>query len=222
MSKFFIFVLFFFFSPAPNTFCLLPSLKTSSAKNKPMSLVIRITIAVRTLSGLCLSRTFLVLVFSFFYLLKIYNFFAITGALPLMITGIQARQVEWTFFLPYSQWSWIPLVHLRSFWKHTHTHTHPRTYTHTHTHTYPERTQSVGKKTKKSRWHLGMRSQNRAEDVMAEVFRAMKTLNFVRIISKKKEEKKGKYIKKHIHARVLFKFFTHSHTYILLYCSNGR
>lgn len=31
---------------------------------------------------------------------------------------------------------------------------------------------------KRSRWHLGMRSQNRPEEVMAEVFRAMQTLNF--------------------------------------------
>lgn len=31
---------------------------------------------------------------------------------------------------------------------------------------------------KRSRWHLGMRSKNRPEDIMAEVYRAMKALNF--------------------------------------------
>jgi hypothetical protein len=34
---------------------------------------------------------------------------------------------------------------------------------------------------KRSRWHLGMRSQNSPEDVMSEVFRALKALGFVRV-----------------------------------------
>jgi 5'-AMP-activated protein kinase catalytic alpha subunit len=36
----------------------------------------------------------------------------------------------------------------------------------------------VNKDNKKSRWHLGIRSQSPPQDIMAEIFRAMKTLDF--------------------------------------------
>ena len=32
---------------------------------------------------------------------------------------------------------------------------------------------------KKAKWHLGIRSQSRPNDIMHEVFRAMKTLGYV-------------------------------------------
>ena len=37
---------------------------------------------------------------------------------------------------------------------------------------------SAKAKTKRPKWHLGIRSQSRPEDIMAEVFKAMKKLNY--------------------------------------------
>ena len=41
------------------------------------------------------------------------------------------------------------------------------------------------KPTKKAKWHLGIRSQSKPQDIMNEVFKAMKTSNLVRIYFKK-------------------------------------
>jgi 5'-AMP-activated protein kinase catalytic alpha subunit len=37
-----------------------------------------------------------------------------------------------------------------------------------------------GNPIKRAKWHLGIRSQSRPQDIMNEVYRAMKTLDFVR------------------------------------------
>ena len=37
-----------------------------------------------------------------------------------------------------------------------------------------------GNPIKRAKWHLGIRSQSKPQDIMNEVYRAMKTLNFVR------------------------------------------
>jgi len=42
----------------------------------------------------------------------------------------------------------------------------------------PQGNSKASRIVKRSRWHLGMRSKNRPEDVMAEVYRAMGALNF--------------------------------------------
>ncbi len=39
----------------------------------------------------------------------------------------------------------------------------------------------IKKPTKKAKWHLGIRSQSKPQDIMNEVFKAMKTSNMVRI-----------------------------------------
>lgn len=39
-----------------------------------------------------------------------------------------------------------------------------------------------GTPVKRAKWHLGIRSQSKPNDIMNEVYRAMKALNFVRII----------------------------------------
>ena len=36
-----------------------------------------------------------------------------------------------------------------------------------------------GNPIKRAKWHLGIRSQSKPQDIMNEVYRAMKTLNFV-------------------------------------------
>ena len=36
-----------------------------------------------------------------------------------------------------------------------------------------------GNPIKRAKWHLGIRSQSRPQDIMNEVYRAMKTLDFV-------------------------------------------
>jgi len=38
-----------------------------------------------------------------------------------------------------------------------------------------------GNPIKRAKWHLGIRSQSRPQDIMNEVYRAMKTLDFVGI-----------------------------------------
>ena len=38
-----------------------------------------------------------------------------------------------------------------------------------------------GNPIKRAKWHLGIRSQSKPQDIMNEVYRAMKTLNFVRV-----------------------------------------
>ena len=44
-----------------------------------------------------------------------------------------------------------------------------------------------GNPIKRAKWHLGIRSQSKPQDIMNEVYRAMKTLNFVRdLLSKRK------------------------------------
>lgn len=40
-----------------------------------------------------------------------------------------------------------------------------------------------GTPVKRAKWHLGIRSQSKPNDIMNEVYRAMKALNFVRLIS---------------------------------------
>ena len=39
-----------------------------------------------------------------------------------------------------------------------------------------------GNPIKRAKWHLGIRSQSKPQDIMNEVYRAMKTLNFVRYL----------------------------------------
>lgn len=39
-----------------------------------------------------------------------------------------------------------------------------------------------GTPVKRAKWHLGIRSQSKPNDIMNEVYRAMKALNFVRFI----------------------------------------
>lgn len=39
-----------------------------------------------------------------------------------------------------------------------------------------------GTPVKRAKWHLGIRSQSKPNDIMNEVYRAMKALNFVRLI----------------------------------------
>ena len=41
-----------------------------------------------------------------------------------------------------------------------------------------------GNPIKRAKWHLGIRSQSKPQDIMNEVYRAMKTLNFVSLIGK--------------------------------------
>ena len=40
-----------------------------------------------------------------------------------------------------------------------------------------------GTPVKRAKWHLGIRSQSKPNDIMNEVYRAMKALNFVRLIT---------------------------------------
>ena len=51
------------------------------------------------------------------------------------------------------------------------------------------------KPTKKAKWHLGIRSQSKPQDIMNEVFKAMKTSNMVRFIFFSNTEKKFKIFK---------------------------
>ena len=68
----------------------------------------------------------------------------------------------------------------------THTHTHTLTHTHTHTHTHQPMALARGSSAvpraprtfKRSKWHLGIRSQSRPQDIMAEIFRKLKALEF--------------------------------------------
>jgi hypothetical protein len=39
----------------------------------------------------------------------------------------------------------------------------------------------LGNPIKRAKWHLGIRSQSRPQDIMNEVYRAMKTLDYVSI-----------------------------------------
>jgi 5'-AMP-activated protein kinase catalytic alpha subunit len=39
--------------------------------------------------------------------------------------------------------------------------------------------QDIKKSTKKAKWHLGIRSQSKPQDIMNEVFKAMKSSNMV-------------------------------------------
>ena len=48
-----------------------------------------------------------------------------------------------------------------------------------------------GNPIKRAKWHLGIRSQSKPQDIMNEVYRAMKTLNFVRYIFVKSKENYG-------------------------------
>lgn len=40
-----------------------------------------------------------------------------------------------------------------------------------------------GTPVKRAKWHLGIRSQSKPNDIMNEVYRAMKALNFVRFVA---------------------------------------
>lgn len=42
-----------------------------------------------------------------------------------------------------------------------------------------------GTPVKRAKWHLGIRSQSKPNDIMNEVYRAMKALNFVRLIARR-------------------------------------
>ena len=44
-----------------------------------------------------------------------------------------------------------------------------------------------GNPIKRAKWHLGIRSQSKPQDIMNEVYRAMKTLNFVRDLLNQKK-----------------------------------
>ena len=44
-----------------------------------------------------------------------------------------------------------------------------------------------GNPIKRAKWHLGIRSQSKPQDIMNEVYRAMKTLNFVRYLLNQKK-----------------------------------
>ena len=86
---------------------------------------------------------------------------------------------EMEFFLTY--------VPVHTLTPHTHTpHTHTHTLTHTHTHTHQPMALARGSSTvpraprtfKRSKWHLGIRSQSRPQDIMAEIFRKLKALEF--------------------------------------------
>ena len=46
-----------------------------------------------------------------------------------------------------------------------------------------------GTPVKRAKWHLGIRSQSKPNDIMNEVYRAMKALNFVRSFSSNQRAK---------------------------------
>ena len=70
-----------------------------------------------------------------------------------------------------------------------------------------------GNPIKRAKWHLGIRSQSKPQDIMNEVYRAMKTLNFVSL---------GNCRKKNWHFSSTKLFFFNSIFFLCHNCRNGK
>ena len=71
-----------------------------------------------------------------------------------------------------------------------------------------------GNPIKRAKWHLGIRSQSKPQDIMNEVYRAMKTLNFVSLGNCRKY-KLAFFLKPNFFYLIHFYFF-------VINCRNGK
>ena len=66
-----------------------------------------------------------------------------------------------------------------------------------------------GNPIKRAKWHLGIRSQSKPQDIMNEVYRAMKTLNFVSLFCNCRKKKIGIFPQTKLFSIIQFIFLRH-------------